>query len=201
MDNKDKIKQKICTYHKDIIVNAKKKVSKLKRESYVSTVVQFDLPQSTSQIIKNQQQTIEKMLKHNKICSELVEKNSGIVIKEIGDAVLAIFPSITAACICAINVICNLKKFNRNIKTKVTVAYGSIVEVTTRKEPDIYGKAVNLCNRMGRWAEENTILLESNNVKELKRYLPKDDTIHISEPFCKDLKEFEKQYLCRITVN
>ena len=192
--------QRICNNQKDIVEKAKREVDKLPHERYVTTIAQFDLPQSTYQIMRNQPKTIVKMLKHNKICSELIEKNGGVVIKELGDAVLARFPSITTACVCAINIICNLKKFSENICTKVTITYGSIDEVTTRTEPDVYGRSVNLCNRMSRWAKNDTILIEKENLNELQRYLPQDPTVKISKPFQKNLKEFKRRNLCMISL-
>jgi class 3 adenylate cyclase len=191
---------RICKNQKEVVIQARKQATKLKHEKYVTTIAQFDLPKSTYQIIKNQPRAIKKMLKHNRICSDLIERNGGVVIKELGDAVLARFPSITNACTCAINVICNLKKFGNDICTKVTITYGSIMEVITRKEPDVYGRAVNLCNRMSRWAKNDTILLEKNNLKELERYMPKDNTVKISKPFERNLKEFKKMKLCKISL-
>ncbi len=140
------------------------------------------------------------MLTHNKICTNLIEKNGGRIIKELGDAVLSTFDSMTTACICAINVICNLKRYGGSISTKVTITYGSIHEVTTRKEPDVYGKSVNLCNRMSRWAEENTIVFEKKYRKELDRYLPKDPKVKISNSKQRNLKEFNKKGLCTISI-
>jgi class 3 adenylate cyclase len=192
--------QCICKNQEDIVLKAKNKTTKLKHEKYVATVAQFDLPRSTYRMIKNQPKTITTMLKHNKICTDLIEGNGGMVIKELGDAVLATFPSMTTACICAINVICNLKRFGNGICTKVTVTYGSIDEVTTRKEPDVYGKSVNLCNRMARWAKDDTIIIEKNYLKELQRYLPKDPKVKISKPVQRNLKEFKRKSLCTISI-
>ena len=190
----------ICENQKEIIEQAKIKVKKLKHEHYIATVAQFDLPRSTCKMIKRQNPTINTMLKHNQICTDIIEKNGGRVIKELGDAVLATFPSMTEACICSINVICNLKRFGNGLSTKVTITYGSIDEVITRTEPDVYGQSVNLCNRMSKWAVENTVILEKDHLKELERYLPHDPKIKISKPKQRNLKEFNNKYLCTISL-
>ena len=190
----------ICNYYENVLLKAKRAALGFKHNRYVATVVQFDLPNSTQGIIRNQPRTIEKMLKHNKICSDLIERKGGVVIKEMGDAVLATFPSIASACICSILVICNLKKFGGGVRTKVTLTRGSVHSVTSRKEPDVYGVAVNLCNRMATLAKVDTILFEANHIKQVRHYLLKDPKIKIGKPFRANLKEFEEKSLCRISV-
>lgn len=198
---KQRKNQTVRQNYRDIVSKAKNKVRKLKRQPYVSVVAQFDLPESTKRIILNQPKTITEMLIHNKICTDLIEKNGGRVIKELGDAILALFPSVPAACECGLKAIHNFKKYGGAICTKVTVTAGSLEEVSTRCEPDVYGAAVNLCNRMSRWASTDSVLIEETRFEEVRHWLPDDAKIKFGRPIKKDLKEFRKLKVRKITLD
>ena len=140
------------------------------------------------------------MLTHNKICNDIVEENGGQVIKEMGDAVLAVFSNFPSACECALNVIHNLRKYQKGIHTKVTITVGTVEEISTRLEPDIYGAAVNLCERMSKYADEDSILIEESRFEEVSHWLPKDKRIKICRPREEDLREFRTLSLRKITL-
>jgi hypothetical protein len=188
------------TDHKTKIKKCRSFIDNIKREPFLAVIAHFDLPCSTQKIIVNQRKTITEMLMHNKICSDLVVENGGQVIKEIGDAVLAIFSNFPSACECALNVIHNLRKHHRAIHTKVTITVGTVEEISTRTEPDIYGAAVNLCNRMSKYADEDSILIEESRFEEVCHWLPKDKRIRICRPTEEDLIEFRTLKLRKITL-
>jgi len=185
-------------YHKEII-QSKKAVRKLKRIPLLSVVAQFDMPESTKKMKRNQKQTISEMLQHNQFCTEVISKNGGIVIKELGDAVLVMFPSVPSACYCGLEIIRNLKKYGKGICTKVTITAGDIERIKTRCEPDIYGTPVNFCNRMSRWAHRNSVLIEENRFPEVHLWLS-DPKIHFCRSITRNLKEFGKQKLRKINL-
>lgn len=155
-----------CRYEilqaKTFVKNLKKnkRFSKNQRDTF--SVVHFDLKGSTKLMRKEPLTAIDNMLLHNKMCRNIVEKNGGTVIKELGDAVMAIFKNSGLACECAIKVIRNLKKHGGGIHTKVTVGSGTIWNIKTAKEGDVYGVPVNLCTRMSAHATEDCILFEEN---------------------------------------
>lgn len=140
------------------------------------------------------------MLIHNKFCTDIIRENGGDAIKELGDAVLAIFPSIPTACKCGLRVIKNLQKNGKGICTKVTVTIGDIERITTRKEPDIYGIPVNLCNRMSKCVSSNSILIEEARVKEVKSWLSGDPKIIFCKPVEEKLDDFGKMKLRMIKL-
>lgn len=191
----------VFTDQSDLIKQSKKFISELEREKFLAVIAHYDLPKSTKQIIKNQDKTIPIMLLHNKICSEMIEANGGEVIKELGDAVLAIFSNFPLACECALNVIHNLKKYRNGICTKVTITWGRIEKVVTRSEPDIYGVAVNLCNRMAEHDEVDSILMEDYRfINDVEHWLPKDKKIIFSKAFEREVTDFGKMKLRTISI-
>lgn len=147
---------KAKTFVKNLKKN--KKFSKNQRDTF--SVVHFDLKESTKLMRKAPLTAITNMLLHNKMCRNIVEKNNGTVIKELGDAVMVTFNNTGLACECAIKVIRNLKKHGGGIRTKVTVGYGTLWKIKTAKEEDVYGVPVNLCTRMSAHATEDCILFE-----------------------------------------
>ncbi|MDE1728650.1 MAG: hypothetical protein KGH81_05665 [Thaumarchaeota archaeon] len=188
------------TDHRIKIKKCKSFIRKLNREPFLAVIAHFDLPCSTQKIIVNQRKTITEMLTHNKICNDIVVANGGQVIKEMGDAVLAIFSNFPSACECALNVIHNFRKHQRGIHTKVTITVGTVEEISTRTEPDIYGAAVNLCERMSKYADEDSILIEESRFEEVSHWLPKDKRIKICHPREEDLREFRTLSLRKITL-
>lgn len=198
------------------VVSAIKLVKRLepKRKQKTVVVVHFDLPESTKKIAKkgNAGKTITEMLRHNRICINIIEKHCGTIVKELGDAVLVYFKDFMEACRCALRVIYNIKKYGYGIHTKVTVSVGDIEIIKTRCEPDIYGPPVNLCERMSKFAEKDTIVLEFSHLKETLppliedsiEWLPKNTTIS----YCKspktdnewkaEVKDFGRRKLCLI---
>lgn len=176
---------------KDEIDNAKKfvknlkkknKFSKKQRETY--SVVHFDLKGSTKLMRKDPIESISKMLLHNKMCRNIVEKNDGTIIKELGDAILVTFKNSGLACECAIKVIRNLKKHGSGIRTKVTVASGTLWKIKTALEYDVYGIPVNLCTRMSQYAKEDCILFEEDAYVSVDNWLSDEKKIKYVKVKC-----------------
>lgn len=189
----------IITNYKNKIKPARREIKRVKRDHLLTVIAQFDLPGSTKKIIRNQKEGISKMLLHNKLCTEIIENNGGQVIKELGDAVLVLFESVPSACISALNVIYNFKKYERTIHTKVTITAGGIELIKTRCELDVYGKPVNLCNRLSRHADPDSVIIEDSRYLEVVHWLSKDRAV-ISRKLKKDCCEFGKCDIRKITL-
>ena len=169
---------------KDEIDKAKKFVKNLKNKNKFSkkqrdtfSVVHFDLKGSTKLMRKDPLVAISRMLLHNKMCRNIVEKNNGVVIKELGDAILVTFKGSGLACECAIKVIRNLKRHGSGIRTKVTVASGTLWKIKTTSEDDVYGVPVNLCTRMSQYAKEDCVLFEENAYVAVDNWLSDEKNI------------------------
>jgi class 3 adenylate cyclase len=146
-------------------------VNDLDRPKLLSVIVHFDLPNSTEEIVLHPHNTITKMLKHNKICTQIIKKYGGRPIKELGDAVLAEFMTVAQAILCAKEAISYLKKSKCKICTKVSITLGRIEKIKTRKEPDIYGIPVNLCSRMSEEVDSESIIIEESLLNESLPFL------------------------------
>ncbi len=187
------------------IVKAQKFVKKIERKRYTSAIAHFDLQGSTKMMIKNPYETITKMLLHNKMCCNVIEQNNGTVIKELGDAVLAMFKTSGMACSCAIKVIRNLKKYGDGIHTKVTISSGTTWKIQTRQDEDVYGIPVNLCDRMSKHAVLNCVLIEDHSYSTIKEWIFNDRKIQYRRIKKNDqgteLPDFGKILLGKIIVN
>lgn len=182
------------------IRDAKKFASRVTRQKDIHTVAHFDLPKSTQKMIKNPHNMITEMLTHNKICINIIEKNNGKIIKELGDAVLATFKNSGMACECAIKIIRNLKNYGNGMQTKVTITTGTIETVTIDEKDDIYGIPVNLCNRMSKHATADSILIENNRYRPIKDWLHSIEDIRYRNLGEKELNDFGNVGLHKIIV-
>jgi hypothetical protein len=54
-----------------------------------------------------------------------------------------------------------------------------------------------LCNRMARWAERDSVLIEESRFFEIQTWLSGDPHIHFCRPKKRDLKEFGKRVKLR----
>ena len=165
--------------------NARKFVKRLSRDDRGTyTVAHFDLKGSTKLMRADAIEAIGKMLLHNKICRSIAEKNKGKVIKELGDAVMVRFKTTGKACECSIKIIRNLKNHEKKIKTKVTISHGTLWNIKTTNEDDIYGEPVNRCARMSKYAKENCILIEESAYEAVKLYLKDQKNIRYQKITC-----------------
>jgi class 3 adenylate cyclase len=170
---------------KDEINKAKKFVNKLGRDDRDTyTVAHFDLKGSTKLMQADAYSAITKMLLHNKICRNIIEKNDGTIIKELGDAVMVTFKGTGKACECAIKIIRNLKKHEKEIRTKVTISHGTLWNIKTTNDDDVYGEPVNRCTRMSKYAKEDCILFEEKAYTTIQYYLQDDTHIKYRKVKC-----------------
>lgn len=190
----------IKNYSKSVIAS-KQFVNSLQRVPLLTVLVQFDLPHSTDDMINDSKKTITNMLIHNKSCKEIIEKEYGAkTIKEMGDAVFALFNSVPAACDCALNIIHNLQKYGKGISTKATVTAGTVELIQTRCEPDIYGLPVNLCNRMSKYAKDGSVLIEESRFPEVQYWFTDDQKIKFGKPKKEKLLNFGFVKLRKISL-
>lgn len=167
------------------INKAKKFVNKLgRKDRNTYTVAHFDLKGSTKLMQSDAYSAITKMLLHNKICRNIIEKNDGKVIKELGDAVMVTFNGTGKACSCAIKIIRNLKKHEKDIRTKVTISHGTLWNIKTTKEEDVYGEPVNRCTRMSKYANEDCILFEEKAYLTIQLFLQDEKNINYRKVKC-----------------
>ncbi len=104
-------------------------------------------------------QMLDKLIKHEKIIRNAINKNKGLLVKTIGDAVMAHFKDIEDGVKCAITIQSELAKnpikFNKStdkLQVRIGIASGPmqsrILDIQGCKIRDFFGSTVNLASRM-----------------------------------------------------
>ena len=88
--------------------------------------------------------------KHNDIVFPLVEKHEGVVIKTIGDAVMATFSTPLAGVKASIAIQNGLYEYNRKVQAadRIHVRIGINKGEALMDEADVFGDAVNVASRI-----------------------------------------------------
>jgi len=108
--------------------------------------------------------------KHNDIVLPLIEGHEGVVIKTIGDAVMASFQNALAAVEVAVAVQKKLDEENRKvhpserIKVKIGINYGKALVDGT----DLYGDVVNVASRIQSQAGPEQILISTTVYNQIR---------------------------------
>ena len=101
---------------------------------------------------------------HNDIVLPLIEKHEGIVIKTIGDAVMATFSAPLKAVKASIEIQNGLNEYNRNIEKsdRIYVKIGINMGEALMDKTDVFGDAVNVASRIQSQAEKEQVLISRN---------------------------------------
>ena len=131
--------------------------------------------------------------------AEIVKKFDGIVVKNIGDAILFYFSGIKAsdsksflnAIECCLKICDSNEKISSNLQKenlpaiayRVSMTYGtvSLAQVSTSSVKDIFGSTVNRCAKINRFALPNTLVIGSDvyeNVKSTAKYTFKNMNVN-----------------------
>jgi class 3 adenylate cyclase len=123
--------------------------------------------------------------------AEIVKKFDGIVVKNIGDAVLFYFRGIKASDLqsflnaidCCLTICDSNEKINSTLQKenlpaiayRVSMTYGtvSLAQVSTSSVKDIFGSTVNRCAKINRFALPDTLVVGSDvyeNIKSTTKY-------------------------------
>ena len=175
------------------------KINELKAKEYVIdtarirnvAIVFMDLSGSTK--YKHDHNFVEGYRKtrfHNELIKHVVTMHSGLVIKEIGDEVLAIFDDCCKASECVIEIQEAFKRYNDLISTtndkifsKMGVHFGRILI----ENGDIFGSAVDFASRVANLSVDGQIVI-SEHVKNLI-----GNEFHTSIPYTIELKGLGEQ--------
>ena len=164
--------------------------SDLKLELGLQTVFFTDIVGSST-LYENQgdSKTFLQVKKHFEEINKLVKENEGAIIKTIGDAVMAAFPSPKGAIQTAIQLreIFDGKKMN-DIRLRMSMHYGQCIAVNLNSGIDYFGKTVNIAAKIQKLAGASQVVftkeykenpeveffLESNKIplEELKYSIP-----------------------------
>jgi hypothetical protein len=164
--------------------------SELKLELGLQTVLFTDIVGSSS-LYEEQgdSKTFVQVKKHFEEINKFVKENEGAIIKTIGDAVMAAFPSPMGAITTAMSLRNTFDgKSMSGIKLRISMHYGQCIAVNLNSGIDYFGKTVNIAAKIQKLAGASQIVftkeykenpdvdlfLESNNIilEELKYEIP-----------------------------
>jgi len=135
-------------------------------------------------LMGNDEEKAFSLLKLNReIQKPLIEKYNGRWIKELGDGVLASFPAVTNAVICAGSILQACKEI-QNLELRIGIHLGEVVF----ENNDIFGDGVNIASRIITLAKPGGICISEsvyNNVTNKKGI----STVFLREEILKNVKD------------
>ncbi len=152
------------------------------KNSAVLTIMFTDIQGFTALTEERGESYVHKLhSEHDKIIVECVEKDGcGIVIKYIGDSVMAVFSEPTAAVERALEIQKRLRDFNRehpdleNIAVRIGIHMGQTV-VENKMHVDLFGRHVNKASRIEGLAEGGHIYISYPVFDSVKSWLTESE--------------------------
>lgn len=148
------------------------------KEHKLAAIVFTDIVGYTSHMEKDEQHTMDLLIRQREIIFPLVKEYNGEVIKEIGDGLLIMFNSAVKAVRFANAV------QNRLYDEELTIRAGIHIGDVIFEEGDVYGSAVNIAARIEPLANPGGICISENVYSQVRN---KDD-IHTATIGKKHLK-------------
>ncbi|MBD0294123.1 MAG: adenylate/guanylate cyclase domain-containing protein [Flavisolibacter sp.] len=150
----------------------------------LAAIMFTDIVGYTALMGEDEQRTFELLRKNRQLQKPLIEQYKGIWVKEIGDGVLASFPTVTDAVLCAtaIQKACNE---NHDFKLRIGIHLGEVVF----EDGDVFGDGVNIASRLqalapvgGIWISE-TVHHNVFNKKEIRTRFVREEVLkNVKEP-------------------
>lgn len=116
-------------------------------------------------------QAMETIGKCISVLSQAVTDNSGIVIKTIGDEVLATFTGVEAALSAAASILQSVGQAFPDGSTKIEVSIGLHFGQVLVEEGDVFGDTVNIASRLVKLANPGQVLTSQVTVQQLPEEL------------------------------
>jgi class 3 adenylate cyclase len=113
---------------------------------------------------------------HFRVLNEIVASEAGAVVKTIGDAVMATFPTPDRAFAAALRMRESVRKIKNDLLIKIGIHEGPCLAVTLNDRLDYFGQTVNIAARVQNLADSQAILATKSVVehpqvsKLLERY-------------------------------
>ncbi len=148
------------------------------RKSAVLTIMFTDIQGFTALTEKRGESYVHRLHEeHDRIVTDCVERNgAGIVIKYIGDSVMAIFSEPTAAVERALQIQKQIREFNRenpeyeDIQVRIGLHMGQTV-LENKMHVDLFGRHVNKASRIESLADGGHILISYPVFDSVKSWL------------------------------
>ena len=130
-----------------------------------------DIAGYSKMVEKGEEQALLLLEEHDQILTEIIKKNSGQIIKHIGDSIFAEFDDILNCTRSAIIIQSELRKRNdisRN-NQKIIIRIGLHTGTVYEKENDLFGIDVNLCSRIESIAPQGGIAASHDLYEKLSK--------------------------------
>ena len=95
---------------------------------------------------------------HFRVLNEIVASEAGAVVKTIGDAVMATFPTPDRALAAALRMSDSVRKIKNDLLIKIGIHEGPCLAVTLNDRLDYFGQTVNIAARVQNLADSQAIL-------------------------------------------
>ncbi|GAJ00959.1 unnamed protein product [marine sediment metagenome] len=157
-------------------------------EARLAAIMFTDIVEYTSQMGEDEQKTLQIMETNRVLHKFVIRQFGGTLHKEIGDGILASFPSAGKAVKSAITIQMRLKD-DPDLTLRIGIHLGEVVF----KRGDIFGESVNIANRIMPLAAEGGICV-SGEVNAQIHNKPEMNTISLHSAHLKGIKTPIKLY-------
>src|SRR4026208_2451041 len=123
----------------------------------LAAIMFTDIVGYTALMGKNEEKAFALLQKNRQIHKPLIEHYKGKLLKEIGDGILASFPTVSDAVYCALE-ICNKAEKEGEYRLRIGVHLGEVVF----EKHDVFGDGVNIASRIQSIASEGEILVSES---------------------------------------
>ena len=136
------------------------------------TILFTDLRGSTAMYAERGDPSAYRMVRvHFDILNQLVERNHGVVVKTIGDSVMASFSSAADAARCGlesqVELETNLEKIGGRLWLKVGIHTGTCLAVNLNERLDFFGGAVNTAARLLGFSHGGDVVISDEVMAEI----------------------------------
>ncbi|MBV9152610.1 MAG: tetratricopeptide repeat protein [Alphaproteobacteria bacterium] len=123
----------------------------------------------------NEEGTHERFKVHrNELIFPKIREHHGRIVKYTGDGMLAEFPSIVEAVVCAVEVQCGMSRRNQGVgrEERISLRIGVNLGDVIAEPEDIYGDGVNIAARLEALAEPDGICVSQTVYEQVRDKLP-----------------------------
>jgi class 3 adenylate cyclase len=163
------------------------------RNNRLMAILFSDIMNYSSLMGKDEKQALNILNENRKIHQSRMTNFNGIILKEIGDGILASFNSVSDAVLCGINIQKGVKQ-SGNYKLRIGIHLG---EISTSNN-DVFGDGVNIASRIQSIAEPGTVSISEvvyNNIKNKTN----EEIVFVGEKQLKNIDELVKIYQVNVS--
>ena len=148
----------------------------------LAAIMFTDMVGYTALMDRNEQEALKLLDKNRWIHHQSIKRFGGKILKEMGDGIMASFPTTYDAIICSATIVREASQ--ENYKLRIGLHEGEVVV----KQGDIFGEGVNIASRMEALAEPGQILITESVYRNI-RNKPGISTKSIGEKKLKNVSE------------